>query len=144
VEKKVSENQALIDICLNCEKPTCSGWRECKRYVEEKKKLAAEAKKTPPAASIEPVNWPKIDEKKMLQTCNMAIDALMLLKSHDSENMELPHTEIYNCLIALTKARVQAYAHLVDWDMIAKKITEEEPWEEKNDAKKSAGRGKKC
>lgn len=124
----IEKNQALVDLCLNCERPKCVGGKGCKEYL----RLAADisdkqnfGEGTFAILPAEPECIPVSDgkaEKSLLMHCNAAIEELNSILRCESMNMCIPEDVIQNCVTELKSARVHAYGHLVDWDAVARSM----------------------
>lgn len=115
----------LMDLCLNCTLPDCTGEEGCQEY-RRLKAAGRNAAAKKPGISIEPAAPNRVGEQMLLLQCNAAINALEQLLSQESMNMALPMKTIGLCLNQLKEARSSAYIHLVNWDSIAQLITEDD------------------
>lgn len=121
----IEQNQALIDLCLNCERTNCPAERGCSEY----RKMAAEITEKQDfgkntfamlPATPEPEPDHNVDsEKDLLMHFNTAIDELTIIMKSESMDMSIPAEAVRTCITQLKKARSKAYEHLIDWNAVA-------------------------
>ena len=121
----MEREKALIDLCLNCERPNCREEKGCSEY----RKLAAElsdkqnfGKNTFSMLPAEPEHVPANgadSEKQLLLHFNTAIDELMAIMQSESMDMRIPQEAVRACISELKAARSAAYEHMINWNAVA-------------------------